>query len=240
MATTKTKTKTAARSVKKRNSRKKSSRAKSLAGIDLGGYLDDVRIGSLTLDDVLAGANKNMEAIADANRVIIDGYTDIAKRQYEMLKDLLDELKKVSGERSQIVKDLKRVVDHARKDLNGLQKMASKTNGQVQKIVKRRAEENLKAWKKLVAEAKKAARKQAPAASKAAARKKSVVKKKAAAAKKAAGKKKVAVKKKVVARKKAATKVTAAKKKAAAKKAASKVTAAKKKVAAKKAPSTAG
>lgn len=192
MATTKTKAKAAVK--RKKPAGKRAAGSKS--GLDLGKYLEEVKIGNLSLEDVLGGANKNMEAIADANRAIIDGYTDIAKRQYEMLKDLLAELRKVSGDRSDVVKELKKVVDHARKDLNGLQKMASKTNSQAQSIVKKRAEANVKAWKKLLADARKSAGKKAPAAKKAVASKKSAPKKKAAAKKKAAPRKKAAPKKK--------------------------------------------
>jgi len=116
----------------------KASVKKKLSGLDLGKYLDEVKFGSYKLDDVLEGTSKNVQAIADANRAIVEGYIDIAKRQYEMLKDLLDDLKKVSGDRSDIVKELKKVVEQARKDVQVLQKMASKTNAAAQKIVKKR------------------------------------------------------------------------------------------------------
>lgn len=227
MATSKTKTKVS--KAKTRSKAKTSAAAKraggarkqagaAVAGLDLGKYFDEVRIGGFSLDDMLAGANKNMEAIADANRAIIDGYTDIAKRQYEMLKDLLDELRKVSGDRSDVVKELKRVVEHARKDLNGLQKMATQTNQQAQKIVKRRADANIKAWKKLLDDAKKAAGKAPAKRKKAAAKKKKAsVKRKSAAKKKTpVKKKKAAAKKKAAPRKKAASKKKAAPKKKAA------------------------
>ncbi len=223
MATSKAKTKvskaksraraaTSAASKRAAGTRKQAGAA--LAGLDLGKYFDDVRIGSFSLDDVLAGANKNMEAIAEANRAIIDGYTDIAKRQYEMLKDLLDELRKVSGDRSEVVRELKRVVEHARKDLTGLQKMATRTNQQAQKIVKRRADANIKAWKKLLDDAKKAAGKAPAKRKKAAAKVKATAKRKAAVAKaKTAAKKKApAKKKKAAAKKKAAPRKKAASK----------------------------
>ena len=92
-------------------------------------------------------------ALAEANRAIIDGYSDIAKRQYEMLKGLLRELRKVRGDRDAVVRELKRVIERAKKDMQVLQKIASRTNSKAQGIVKRRAEANIKAWRKLVAEA---------------------------------------------------------------------------------------
>ena len=144
-----------AKTTRKSPARRKSAASKKVAGMDLSKFLDDIKIGNYDLDDVLEGTSKNVEAIADANRAIIDGYIDIAKRQYEMLKDLLEELRKIAEERSDVVKELKRVVDHAGKDLQTLQKMASKTNTQAQQIVKKRTTANIKAWKKLVADVRK-------------------------------------------------------------------------------------
>ncbi len=207
MATAQAKRKPARKSpARKKAPARKTAAAKKSARLDLGKYLDDIKIGSFKIDDVLAGTNKNMEAIAEANRAIIDGYTDIAKRQYEMLKDLLDELKKVGGDRSDVGKELRKLVDQAKKDLSALQKMASKTNSQAQRIVKKRTDANIKAWKKLVADAKKAVKKKAPAEKKAAAKKKATPKKKAAAKRKAAPKKKAAAKRKAAPKQKAAAK----------------------------------
>lgn len=192
-----------AKATRKSGSKKKTP-AKKTAGMDLGKYLEDIKIGKYSLDDVLEGSSRNMEAVADANRAIIDGYTDIAKRQYEMLKDLLDELRKVAGDRDDVVKDLKRVVEQARKDAQTLQKMASKTNSQAQRIVKKRTDANVKAWKKLVAEAKKRVSGKRPAPKKAATKKKAAPKRKAAAKSKAAPKKKAAPRKKAAAKKRPA------------------------------------
>ena len=142
---------------------KKKTTAKKIAGIDLGKYLDDIKIGNYSLESVLEGSSRNMDAVAEANRAIIDGYTDIAKRQYDMLKDLLDELRKVAGDRDDVVRQLKKVVEQARKDVQALQKMASKTNSQAQRIVKKRTDANVKAWKKLIANARKSLSKKSPA-----------------------------------------------------------------------------
>lgn len=187
MATAKAKT-----SATRKSPARKKATAKKESKVDLGKYLDDIKIGSFKIDDVLKGANKNMEAIADANRAIIDGYTDIAKRQYEMLKDLLNELRKVGGDRDEIGKELRKLVDQAKKDLQALQKMASKTNSQAQRIVKKRTDANMKAWKKLIEEARKSVSKKAPAKKAAPAKRKAPAKKKAAAKRKAPAKKKAA------------------------------------------------
>lgn len=210
MATGKAKSKTKAKpKAKAKPSRKSSARRKSAAGsrsLNLGKYLDDLSIGGYSWDDVMESSQKNIDAIAAANRAVIDGYTDIAKRQAEMLKDLLRQLRKVKGDRDVVVKELKKLVEQAKKDLRLLQKEASRTNSKVQKIVKSRATANLKAWKKLAEEMKKSVggKQPAPARKKAAAKKKAAPRKKAAAKKKAAPRKKAAAKKKAPARKKAA------------------------------------
>lgn len=201
---------------KARSSRKatlKGRLSSSKAVHNLGKYMDEIKIGNYTWDDVLKSTGKNLEAVADANRAIIDGYSDIARRQYEMLKGLLRELRKVRGDRDEVVRELKRVIERARKDVKALQKMASSTNSKAQRIVKRRAEANLKAWKLLVAEARKsvsgtaAAVAQPVAAMKAAPKRKAAAKKKKAAPRKAAAaKKKAAPKKKTAAKRKAAPK----------------------------------
>lgn len=154
--------------------------------LDLSKYLEEIKIGSLSLDDVLDGGSKNLEAIASANRAMIDGYTDVAKRQYDMLKDLLSEARKVGGDKSEVVKELKSLVALAKKDVQVLQKMASKVNKDAQQIIKKRTDANIKAWKKLIADAKNSVSKAPPAAKKAA--KKTVAKKKAARKKVAAKK----------------------------------------------------
>jgi len=186
--TSKPKAKSKSKAARKSTAKRKTP-ARKVAGVDLGKYLEDIKIGSYSLDKVLEGSSKNMEAIADANRAIIDGYTDLAKRQYEMLKDLLDDLRKVAGDRDDVVKELKKVVEQARKDAQALQKMASKTNSQAQRIVKKRTDANVKAWKKLIADARKSVNKKRPAAKKATAKKKAAPKKKAVARKRPAARK---------------------------------------------------
>jgi hypothetical protein len=160
---------------------------KKIGKLDLGKYLEDIKLGDLSLEDVLDGGSKNLEAIATANRAMIEGYTDVAKRQYEMLKDLLKEARKVGGDRSEIVQELKGLVSLAKKDVQVLQKMATKVNKEAQQIIKKRTDANIKAWKKVIEDAKNVVSKAPPA-------KKKAAKKKVAAKKKAARKKAVAKK----------------------------------------------
>jgi hypothetical protein len=187
MATAKSKV-TAKRPAKKAV-RKVKAKVNKIGNLDLGKYLDDIKIGNLSLDDVLEGGSKNLDALAAANRAMLDGYVDLAKRQYEMLKDLFEEARKLGGAKSDVAKELKGLLDLAKKDVQTLQKMASKTNSEAQKILKKRTDANIKAWKKLVADAKRAVSKAEPAAKKAVAKK--------APAKKAVAKKVVAKKKAV-------------------------------------------
>jgi colicin import membrane protein len=200
MATTKVK----AKATRKRPVKRKSGISR-VAVSNLAKYMDEIKIGNYSWDDVLKSTSKNMEAVAEANRAIIDGYSDIAKRQYEMLKGLLHEVRKVRGDRDAVVKELKRVIERAKRDVQALQQMASRTNSKAQRIVKKRADANLKAWKLLVAEARKAVSENLSTIEKSVTGKKSPAKK-TPAKKKAPAKKKVPVKKKAPARKKAPAK----------------------------------
>ena len=112
-----------------------------------------LKLSELKLEDLIQGGNKNIKAIADANRAIIDGYTDLAKRQYDMLKDFFDEVKGLGGDRNELKAQLKEMLDLAKEDVSALQKMANKTNSQAQKILKKRTEANIKAWKDLIEDA---------------------------------------------------------------------------------------
>ena len=116
-----------------------------------------------------------MDAIAGANRAVIDGYTEIAKHHYEQLKDLLLQLRSVRGDRDVVVKELRGLIARAKKDIHKLQKAAKRTNSTAQKIVKKRADENIKAWKKLAAEVKDSVAKKPPVEQKKAAPKKKSV-----------------------------------------------------------------
>jgi colicin import membrane protein len=178
--------------------------AGKVASLDLKKYIEDIRIGKYSWDDILKGTSKNMEAVAAANRAILDGYADIARRQYGLLKGILRELRKVRGDRDEVVKELKRVVERIRKDVQTLQNMARKTNSKAQRIVSKRAEANIETWKRLVAEAKKSVGAKLPGMEVAAAVKKAAPKKKPAASKKAAPKKKAAPRTKAAPKKKAA------------------------------------
>ncbi len=120
----------------------------------LTAYLEDIKFGSLSIEDVVQGSTKNLEAIADANRAIIDGYTDLAKRQYEMLKEFIEQIKELAGDDAELSDKFKAILDTAKKDVQDLQKIASGTNSQAQDILKKRTRANLDAWKKVIEEAK--------------------------------------------------------------------------------------
>lgn len=117
---------------------------------DLSKYIHDAQIGDLKLEAVLEGGSKNMQAIVAANKAITEGYADVAKRQYEILRELLEEAITISGRKSKKAKELKQLVKYARKDLQGLLKMARKANAEAQKIISKRTDANIKAWKKLI------------------------------------------------------------------------------------------
>lgn len=111
-------------------------------------------LADLKLEDVLKGSNKNIEAIAEANRAIFDGYTELAKRQYEMLKEFIEELKEIGADEGDLTSKLKQVMETAKDDVLVLQKLANKTNAQAQKIIKKRTDANLNVFRDLMSDAK--------------------------------------------------------------------------------------
>ncbi len=194
MATSKPKPKT------KQKTRSKRSTANTNRGFDMNKYIQDVKIGDVKLATVLEANSKNMQAIAAANKAIIDGYTDVAKSQYEMLKALLEEAIAIGGRNSDPAKQLKQLVQHAKKDLQDLLKMAKKANAEAQKIITKRTDANIKAWKKLIDDTRKKVSIKKPIT-------KEKVRSKASTTKKAAAKQPAA--KKVTAKRPAETKTTA-------------------------------
>ena len=72
-ARSKAKSKPKARPKAKKASAKRKSTA---GGMNLSKYMDDLRIGGYSLDDVLESSHKNIDALADANRqVSFQGFT---------------------------------------------------------------------------------------------------------------------------------------------------------------------
>ena len=104
----------------KAKAKPKKSSAKKKSSFDVSKYINEFKIGDVKLEAVLKGNSKNMDAIAAANKAIIEGYTEVAKRQYEMLKDLLEEVKDIAGSKD-TTKELKKLVDHAKKDVQTLE-----------------------------------------------------------------------------------------------------------------------
>lgn len=147
---------------------------------DVNKYIQDVKIGDLKLETILQGSSNNMQAIAAANKAIIDGYTDVAKCEYEMLKELLNEIKAIGGRKSDTAKQLKKLVKHTKKDLQDLLKMAKKTNADTQRIITKRSNANSKAWKKVVDDTRKKVSKKKPGTEKKTKAKASAIKKAAA------------------------------------------------------------
>jgi len=102
-------------------------------------------------DAVLAAQQKNMEALIEANQVVIAGYQDLYKRQVALFEAAVAETKdKLAGFQGQAltadqatrnVEALKAAFEKAATDVKELAELAQKANAGAFEIVKARAEE---------------------------------------------------------------------------------------------------
>jgi phasin family protein len=115
------------------------------------------KLPGVDTDAVLAAQQKNVEALIEANQVVIAGYQDLYKRQVALFeaaaaetKDKLTELQGqplTAGQASQNVDALKTAFEKAAVDVKELAELAQKANTGAFEIVKARAEEAVAEFK---------------------------------------------------------------------------------------------
>jgi phasin family protein len=108
-------------------------------------------------DAVLAAQQKNVDALIEANQVVIAGYQDLFKRQVELFEaavaETRDKLTQVQGQpltadqATQNVEALKAAFEKAATDVKELAELAQKANAGAFEIVKARAEEAVAEFK---------------------------------------------------------------------------------------------
>jgi len=110
-----------------------------------------VKLPGVDADAMLATQKKNMDALIEANQVVVAGYQDIFKRQVALFEtafaDAKDKLADVKGQTptaeqaTQNVDALKAAFEKAAADVQELAELAQKANAGAFEIVKARAEE---------------------------------------------------------------------------------------------------
>ena len=108
-------------------------------------------------DAVLAAQQKNVDALIEANQVVIAGYQDLYKRQVALFEaavaETKDKLAQVQGQpltadqATQNVEALKTAFEKAAADVKELAELAQKANTGAFEIVKTRAEEAVAEFK---------------------------------------------------------------------------------------------
>ena len=108
-------------------------------------------------DAVLAAQQKNVDALIEANQVVIAGYQDLYKRQVALFEaavaETKDKLAQVQGQpltadqAGQNVEALKTAFEKAAADVKELAELAQKANTGAFEIVKTRAEEAVAEFK---------------------------------------------------------------------------------------------
>ena len=109
------------------------------------------KLPGVDTDAVLAAQQKNVEALIEANQVVIAGYQDLYKRQVALFEaavaETKDKLSQPQGQplsadqASQSVEAMKTAFEKAAADVKELAEVAQKANTGAFEIVKARAEE---------------------------------------------------------------------------------------------------
>ena len=109
------------------------------------------KLPGVDTDAMLAAQQKNVEALIEANQVVIAGYQDLYKRQVALFEaavaETKDKLAQVQGQTptadqaSQNVEAMKTAFEKAATDVKELAEVAQKANTGAFEIVKARAEE---------------------------------------------------------------------------------------------------
>ena len=109
------------------------------------------KLPGVDTDAVLAAQKKNVEALIEANQVVIAGYQDLYKRQVALFEaavaETKDKLSQPQGQplsadqASQSVEAMKTAFEKAAADVKELAEVAQKANTGAFEIVKARAEE---------------------------------------------------------------------------------------------------
>ncbi len=115
------------------------------------------KLPGVDADAVLAAQQKNVDALIEANQVVIAGYQDLYKRQVALFEaavaETKDKLAQVQGQpltadqATQSVDALKAAFEKAAADVKELAELAQKANTGAFEIVKTRAEEAVAEFK---------------------------------------------------------------------------------------------
>ncbi len=115
------------------------------------------RLPGVDADAVLAAQQKNVDALIEANQVVIAGYQDLFKRQVALFETAVaetrDKLAQVQGQpltadqATQNVEALKAAFEKAAADAKELAELVQKTNTDAFEIVKARFEEAVAEFK---------------------------------------------------------------------------------------------
>jgi phasin family protein len=64
----------------------------TLFDFDLAKYMGDLKFPLMDVEVLMTGQRRNLEALAQANRVAYDGFQAMVKRQAEIMRDTLDDV----------------------------------------------------------------------------------------------------------------------------------------------------
>jgi phasin family protein len=135
-----------------------------LSKFDVTKMLGDLKVPGIELESLMEAQRKNMEAVAAANKVAVEGMQAVAKRQAEILAESMASVSSAAQQMSGIsspqdltakqAEMVKAAFEKSLANLRELAEMVGKSNSEAFEVINTRFNESLQEVKKLT-EAKK-------------------------------------------------------------------------------------
>ena len=128
---------------------------------DLNKMFGDLRVPGVQVDTLLESQRRNFEAVAEANRITIEGVQAIAQRQAEILRESLEEssklVEKMSGDQTpeqraaRQLEVMKNAMETALANMRELSEMATKSSNDALDTINARVTQSLDELRQAVA-----------------------------------------------------------------------------------------
>lgn len=133
------------------------------AAFDLNKMFADLKLPGFDAAAIAAAQQKNLDAVAEANKRALEGYQALAKRQAEIFRENLNEMAEMmktasSSPEANATKQaelIRQTIEKSLAHMRELTEMASKTNSEAYHALNQRMNETLEEFKSSFGKAKK-------------------------------------------------------------------------------------
>jgi phasin family protein len=132
----------------------------SFADMDFSKFMQDLKLPGIDMESMINAQRKNMEAIAAAGKVQVEGMQSLAQRQVEMaqqsfddfsgaLKDLasVSSAQELTGKQAEMVKS---AIENTLANIRELAESAAKSNSEAFQVINQRIQEGIAELKAMV------------------------------------------------------------------------------------------